>query len=63
MTDDQVARMKELLDTEMTMAEIAAELGMSYHTFRIRVAERGIKIKRVAVEMFKADQQRETVAA
>lgn len=46
MTEEQIEKLAGLLETEKPLAEIAADLGMSYHSFRVRLAEAGFRIRR-----------------
>ena len=50
LNDEQKVRLQELLDTDAPLAEIAQEMGMSYHTLRLRMAEDGLRIRRVLVD-------------
>ena len=55
MTDEQKQDFKRLLETtSLPLAEIAKELGMAYGTLKLRMAESGLKIKRVLVDSTEA---------
>ena len=49
MTEEQLNTLDRLLGTEMPLVAIATEIGMSYHTLRIRLAERSEEIRRARV--------------
>lgn len=51
MSPEELERLDALLETDVPLAEIAAAMGYSYHTFRIRMAETGQKIVRRRVDM------------
>ena len=55
MTPEQLAKLDELLETDMTLTQIAQELGMAYNTFRIRLLESDSVIRR---QRFSLTEQR-----
>lgn len=50
MTDEQKRKFSELLEKDLPLSDIAKELGMAFGTLKIRMAESGLKIKRVLVD-------------
>ena len=57
MTDEQKQKIKHLVETtSLPLESIAKELGMAYNTLRLRMAENGLKIKRVLVDGSEATQ-------
>ena len=62
LSDEQKAKLKDLLGTDLTLKEIAGELGMAYNTFRVRLAESGLRIARV-LEDTRASEPIQTVPA
>lgn len=50
MTEEQKQTLATLLEAGVPLADIAKEMGMAFGTLKIRMAESGLKIKRVLVE-------------